>query len=108
MTSLIINNWGWQQLKGFEDVTYLNNEDERRAQAVYYFLDLLKDRGLDPLAQACGVVEVVKTRCKEQGKELSEAEILKFLRAECELVYFVYALGRQEIPAESLSGDEDI
>lgn len=108
MTSLLINNWGWQQLKGSEALFGDDDtEEERRAQAVRYFLDLMSERGLDPLGDVRKLAQTIKDQIKEKsGKEWSESEFVAWLKGYDEWLYFVYALNSTVIRPEALSKDK--
>jgi hypothetical protein len=95
MTSLIINNWGYNSLKGFEDTRIGAPVEQRLAQAVLYFLDIMREKGFDPLAQ---VRELAKGFTHE-GKTYTEEEYFNCLRGDArfEWICYVYDYHSAEI-----------
>lgn len=91
---MIANNWGWPILNVGEDIKYSNtSEEQRRRQAVFYFLELMRSRGLDPLAQVRRWVEIVKAKFKGIHKrELTEEELSTWVRKR-EWLSYIYLYG---------------
>ncbi len=79
------------------------NEDERRAQAALYFLDLMRERGVDVLADVRAAAQVYR----EQHK-LSEAEFIQWLRGHNEWVYWVYTCESVIIRPEAKGGFSEV
>lgn len=87
--SLLAANWGLPSMRtpygGNSDATEDANEDERRAQAAIYFLELMRERGVDVLADVRASAQAYKEK-----NNLSEEEFTKWLRGHNDWVYFVY------------------
>lgn len=104
MTSMLINNWGWDTLKGYEDAHGLPVEP-RRAQAGLYFLDIMRERGFYPLTELANWVGILKEKYKGiQHKELSDAELVEWLRGRNEYAWMVYICNTVEIGAHERGG----
>ncbi len=85
---LVAYNWGHPSIRGEyggpRDVK-LANEEERRAQAALYFVDLMRERGWDPLAELREMAQAFKEKAG-----ISEEVFLEILRKKNEWSYFVY------------------
>jgi hypothetical protein len=89
---MILGNWGWPTLPGGFLVTDFKPEEKRRAEAVYYFIGLMSECGVDPLAEVRAASAIVKSRFKErEGRDLGEDEFVAWLRTRDEWSYFLYA-----------------
>jgi hypothetical protein len=107
MTSLIINNWGWGALKGFEGITIVESEEQRRAQAGLYFLDVMRERGFDPLGGLTNWTEKLKSRFRaRQQKELDEQGLSKWLRQRNEWAWMVYICRSVKIGSDNRGGEK--
>lgn len=87
---LLAGNWGLPCLAcefgGSAALGLLSAEEgERRARAAFYFLDLMRERGVDPLAD---LRERAQAFMEENG--MSEEEFVEHLREQSEWDYFVY------------------
>lgn len=99
---LIAANWGWPVLPVGEDVQMgPTTEEQRRAQAVAYFLELMHARGFKPLTQIQDFAAQAKAGYRERvGKDIDEPTFIKWLRRHHEWLYFVYVFGAQpNLPA---------
>ncbi len=87
--ALLAENWGWPAMctdySGTTKATESANEDERRAQAAFYFVDLMRERGIDVLANVSAAGQAHKEK-----NNLSEEEFIERLRGHDEWIYFVY------------------
>jgi hypothetical protein len=87
---LLAGNWGLPCLATEYSGAAARNlfraeESERRAQAAIYFLDLMRERGVDPLVELRQVVAAYK-----QEKGIDEAAVIEELREKDEWAFFVY------------------
>jgi hypothetical protein len=87
---LLAGNWGLPCLAtefggAAAQNIFPSEEGERRAQAAIYFLDLMRERGVDPLVELRQRVADYK-----QEKGLDEAEVIEELREIDEWAFYVY------------------
>ena len=92
--SLLANNWGLPSILteygGGGDV--FAAEDERRAEAALHFLNLMREFGIDPVAQLDKGLDSVRSRYARMFKRpLEEEELRPWLRRRNEFCYFVHA-----------------
>ena len=86
---LIAANWGLPGMKGEyggnRGARVFAEEAERRAQAGRYFLDLMRERGVDPLQEVRSYAATVK-----EEQKIGEEEFVRQLHALSEWAYFIY------------------
>ncbi len=101
--SLLAANWGLPSMRtsygGNSAATEDANEDERRAQAAFYFLELMRERGVDVMTDVRASAEAYKGK-----NNLSEEEFIMWLRGQNEWVYFVYTSESVIIRPEARGG----
>ncbi len=105
--TLLAANWGLPSMRtsygGNSTVTVDANEDDRGAQAAFYFLELMRERGVDVMAD----VRTSAQAYKEQNN-LSEVEFVTWLRGHNELFYFVYTCESVNIRPEAKGGLSEV
>ena len=103
--SMIAANWGWSVLKIPDGVTYsTTTEAQRRRQSVHYFLELMRERGADTLAEVRGEMARRLAEYKErESEELGQREVLRQLAGRDPWTFFVYAYGGKPNPPELLT-----
>lgn len=101
--SLLAANWGLPSMRtsygGNSDATEDAYEDERRAQATFYFLELMRERGFDAMTDVRASAQAYKEK-----NNLSEEEFIKWMRGHNEWVYFVYTCQSVIIRPEARGG----
>jgi hypothetical protein len=107
--SLLAANWGLPAMRtdygGHSDATEQADEDERRAEVCFHFIDLMRERGVDALAQAKRFASAFKEQYQQKlNKEISEEDFIKWLRAHNEWIYFVYTCRSVAIRPEAKGG----
>lgn len=110
MYGILAANWGVPVLKVGEDARYSStNVDERRAQAVYYFLEIMKERGFDPLTQARNFMAMIKEETIKKGAPFSsDKALLDWLKSYNEFIYYVYVAGSVTIRPDMLNSQRNI
>jgi hypothetical protein len=111
--SLLVANWGLPSMRtdygGHSGATENANEGERRAEVGLHFIDLMRERGIDALAQAKQWASVFKEKYKQEiNKEISEEDFIKWLRVHNEWIYFVYTSQSVDIRPEAKGGCSEV
>lgn len=103
--SMIAANWGLPVLKIPDGVTYdTTTVEQRRAQAVAYYLELMRERGRDPLAEARTFAEQAKAGFRgRRGRDVGGAVLARWLERRHPWLYFIYAYGGKPNPAHLLT-----
>ena len=98
--SMIAANWSLPVLQIPDGVTYdTTTEERRRTQAVSYLLELMRERGRDPLAGVRVTVSKIQALYeKEYGREAGEREVVEYLRGRNELSFMICTYGDRPNP----------
>jgi hypothetical protein len=94
---VLVENWGLPGLCG-EYNPYdakrgidIASKEEKRAQAALYFLDLMRERGIDPLAQLRAMAASAKEKYQARtGEEIADESFIAALCKKSEWVNSVY------------------
>lgn len=83
---MLAKNWGLPYLNVGEDTKWSETTgDERAARAAYYFIELMRERGCDPLEQLREIAQAYMVQHK-----IPESEFIQLLRANNEWSYYIY------------------
>ncbi|HYE14314.1 MAG TPA: hypothetical protein VD968_07740 [Pyrinomonadaceae bacterium] len=98
--SMIAANWGLPVLQIPDGVTYsTTTEEQRRAQSVAYYLELMRERGRDLMPQIREFAEKVKAKVKERkGRKWGEDKFTRWLRQYIHWIYCLYAFADKPNP----------
>jgi len=89
--SLISANWGHPTLRVGVDDLHLATEDQRHAEVVSQFLNLIRERGDNPVPDLRRLAETLRaTLTKMRGEHLTSEEFAVWLREFNEWLYFIY------------------
>jgi hypothetical protein len=105
MYGILASNWGLPILKVGESARFSDtNFNERMAQSVRYFIEIMSERGYDPLKQIHSFAEKIKAGVAEQGTPFADEQaFLDWLLKYNEWFYYVYVAESVTIRPEVLN-----
>jgi hypothetical protein len=98
---LLATNWGLPGMSGEyggnSGAKVIANVDERRAQAALYFLEVMRERGLDPMA-----------KLRSLADKIGEEYFKTILRERNEWAYYIYTCESNMIRPEALGAAGEV